>query len=47
MDGAIPESGSTNDYIPAPTTSTDVVTDHHDADFPNAPMIRYPQCKNR
>ena len=40
MDGAIPESVSTNNYIPAPTTSTDVVTDHHDAEVPNAPVTR-------
>ena len=31
MDGTIPESVSTSDYIPASTTSTDIVTDYHDA----------------
>ena len=46
MDGAIPESVSADDYIPASTTSTDV-TDHHDAEVPNAPVTRYPQRKNR
>ena len=47
MDGAIPESVSTDDYIPASTTSTDVVTDHHAAEVPNAPVTRYPQRENR
>ena len=47
MDGAIPESVSTDDYIPASTTKTDVVTDHSDAEVPNAPVTRYPQRENR